>query len=169
MTAIIHNNIGKPPLAPSSTIKVKREPKPTNTKITYQPPPIYSNTPYERYASADVSGHNPSLNDLFRPHVESFNYAVTEGLSLIPADIAEQSIDVVSADKASTHQFRYWIESVQIGQPTKQNDDSIDNRLFPNEVCSQQLCINMQIEPQLRCARCLFHSCTVLLCAHRAP
>lgn len=136
MATYTENNIGKPPLTPSPVKKIKHEPHTSNTKVTYQSTPSYSHNPYDRYQSTDVKAHNPSLNDLFRPHVESFNYAVTEGISQIPAGIYEQSIDIPRNDNTQPTQFRYWIEDVQIGQPTKTNDDSIDNRLFPNEVCN---------------------------------
>lgn len=141
-TPMVENNIGKPPLTPS-TLKRKQSIKkefisPTKQNLLYNNKTSllnntvqYTNTPYERYVSSDVSQHKPSLTDLFRPHVESFNYAVTDGLDSIVQDIQPVSIDLPNKQI-----FRYWIDNIQIGTPQKINDDSLDTRLYPNEVCN---------------------------------
>jgi len=89
----------------------------------------------------------PSLKDLFKPHVDSFNFmmggggATSSSHDLVDTSqtsglaTAVQSLPVMQLDERAelgTPSIRFWIEQVQVGYPTKQ-DDAADTRLFPNE------------------------------------
>lgn len=78
-------------------------------------------------------GHLPSpsnkLRDLSMPHVESFNYFLDKALDLAVDAIPGQEITLGDANK--TH-ISWWIESVKVDQPTK-NDGSSSKQLTPRE------------------------------------
>lgn len=89
-------------------------------------------------AAATASGiaalEQPSqtLADLFKPHVESFNSMLLPGSGL---ELATQQLPVMAMDANPVKRlpsFRFWIESVEIGFPSK-TDDSVDSRLWPSE------------------------------------
>ncbi len=71
-----------------------------------------------------------SIQDLFSPHVDSFNAFLAPG-GLFERSVA--SLPAISIDsKASFPSVRFWLDRAEIGVPTR-SDDSSDNRIYPNE------------------------------------
>ncbi|DAZ96894.1 TPA: hypothetical protein N0F65_008855 [Lagenidium giganteum] len=75
---------------------------------------------------------NEKLQKLVSPHVDSFNYMLTEGLDLAVADIAKVPIEV-----PGQHPMTVWIENAQIGYPTTENQITGERKLYPTE-CRQR-------------------------------
>lgn len=59
---------------------------------------------------------NDKLQKLVSPHVDSFNFFLTEGLDLAVADLARVPVEI-----PNQHQMMLWIESAQVGFPTSEN------------------------------------------------
>uniref|UniRef100_K3WI27 DNA-directed RNA polymerase subunit beta n=1 Tax=Globisporangium ultimum (strain ATCC 200006 / CBS 805.95 / DAOM BR144) TaxID=431595 RepID=K3WI27_GLOUD len=75
---------------------------------------------------------NDKLQKLVGPHVDSFNFFLTEGLDLAVADLAKVPIEI-----PNQHQMMIWIESAQVGFPTSENQITGERKLYPSE-CRQR-------------------------------
>ncbi|GLD94016.1 hypothetical protein PINS_up002627 [Pythium insidiosum] len=75
---------------------------------------------------------NEKLQRLVSPHVDSFNFFLTEGLDLAVADIPKVLVEVPNQQTMA-----FWIESAQIGFPTSENQITGERKLFPSE-CRQR-------------------------------
>lgn len=124
------------------------------------PPGISANAAKD---PTSVSSFVPVLADLFKPHVESFNFVVGGGINdqepvagaaaaaspntaggvdLVPG-LTQSGLDLAVADmkalelderpEAGYPSLRMWIDKVEIGYPTKAGDDATDSRLMPSE------------------------------------
>lgn len=69
-----------------------------------------------------------SLLNLTKPHIDSYNFMLDKGLDMAVSDLIP--LEVQNGEKGPI--LRYWIESVHIGYPCKE-DDSMDSRLLPHE------------------------------------
>jgi len=69
---------------------------------------------------------NPKLQDLTQPYLDSFNFAIGEGLAL-----AIQDVDLEFQIKAG-HNVRLWFEDLQLAKPTKRK--TAHENLLPHEV-----------------------------------
>lgn len=86
------------------------------------------------------------LNELALPHVQSFNYAVDQGLSEAVADMPAREYIVSSATDDATensatttsHKMQLWIEDALITSPVKTESDT-DSRLWPSECRERKL------------------------------
>jgi DNA-directed RNA polymerase I subunit RPA2 len=78
--------------------------------------------------SSTASSHNKyaELHKLVRPHLDSFNYFLTEGIQQAVTDL--DPIEIMSADGHSL--LTCWIDEVQVGFPCKQ---TLEERLYPRE------------------------------------
>jgi|UPI00043EBA79 DNA-directed RNA polymerase I subunit RPA2 len=75
---------------------------------------------------------NAKLQKLVAPHVDSFNFFLTQGLDLAIADLPKVLVDV-----PQQHTMALWIESAQIGFPTSENQITGERKLLPSE-CRQR-------------------------------
>lgn len=73
------------------------------------------------------------LRSLVKPHVDSFNFCVEEGLSLAIASLNAEEIDA-KPDKGLPP-VKFWIEDAKVGYHRKM-DDTVSSRTFPSE-CRQ--------------------------------
>ena len=71
-----------------------------------------------------------ALADLVKPHVESFNFFVDQGIDLAVAGL--QSYSIPENKEQNIPRVRYWFDSVRVTKPVK-NDSSKDHRVFPVE------------------------------------
>ena len=104
-----------------------------------------------------VASFVPALGDLFKPHVESFNFMIgggsggmkeardligskddsgyvaglQSGLDLAVADMKTMQLD--ERPEQGFPAMKVWVEKVEVGYPTKAGDDSTDSRLMPAE------------------------------------
>lgn len=69
-----------------------------------------------------------NINELGRPHVESFNYALTDGL----ADAVRRIPVQEAVFPGHSRELQYWVSRAHVGLPTK-SDGSADHRKFPSE------------------------------------
>ncbi len=118
--------------------------------------PITGSTMSKRTRANKDPNKYAELHRLVRPHVDSFNYFVEEGIQQAVADL--DPVEVTSSDGKSLtcilYNFRIWrsifffyyyfqfifldrsnpvwIEECTIGVPSKK---TLDEKLFPNEVC----------------------------------
>jgi DNA-directed RNA polymerase beta subunit len=73
---------------------------------------------------------NPEkLQDLSQPHIDSFNYFLDQAIHTAVKDIPKQEMKV--ADTGST--LQWWVESINIGHPSKNENKSSSNKLTPRE------------------------------------
>jgi DNA-directed RNA polymerase I subunit RPA2 len=109
-----------------------------------------------RPASSFSSTHLPpeetlqKIRSLTKPHVESFDFFLDEGLGLAVASIPRMEVDLVeqpqegagaSAAQAEAEAggtprsicLKMWYEGASFGYPTKSKDDSISSTLTPRE------------------------------------
>ncbi|GBG30912.1 DNA-directed RNA polymerase subunit beta [Hondaea fermentalgiana] len=71
------------------------------------------------------------LHELVAQHVDSFNFAVTEGLAYAVNDIGAREL-VYDGDNG--RKLRMWLEEVNVGFPTRsQSEKALDSRIFPSE------------------------------------
>ncbi|KAL0591904.1 hypothetical protein ABG067_000556 [Albugo candida] len=75
---------------------------------------------------------NEKLVNLVSPHIESFNYLLSEGLHLAIADIARISIQLPGQSMLSI-----WVEDAQVGLPFSSNSIKGEQKLLPAE-CRQR-------------------------------
>lgn len=75
-------------------------------------------------------GDPTMLKKLVLPHVDSFNYAVDQGLA--EAVKALPSFRIDAREEKAFPATTFHLDEVTIGKPSK-NDDSTDLRLYPNE------------------------------------
>lgn len=75
---------------------------------------------------------NHKLQKLVAPHVDSFNFFLTEGLDLAVADLAKVPVEL-----PNQHNMELWIESAQVGFPTVENQITGERKLLPSE-CRQR-------------------------------
>ena len=112
-------------------------------------------------------GHLPKeqdverLRNLTKPHVESFNYFLDEGLAKGIQDIEPAELDLIdpkqlrddrrSIDWDDIYTIKFWIENVKIGKPTKPTTISgnqgklTSNKLLPHECRERSLVYSGQI------------------------
>mmetsp|Transcript_7119 Transcript_7119/g.14291 ORF Transcript_7119/g.14291 Transcript_7119/m.14291 type:complete len:1308 (-) Transcript_7119:459-4382(-) len=77
------------------------------------------------------------LQELVAQHVDSFNYAVTEGLAYAVNDIGAREMIY---DEDFGRKLRIWLEDVSIGVPTRpQSDTRDDTRIFPSEARARHI------------------------------
>ncbi|POM70228.1 DNA-directed RNA polymerase I subunit RPA2, partial [Phytophthora palmivora] len=75
---------------------------------------------------------NAKLQNLVSPHLDSFNFFLTEGLDLAVADMSKVPVEL-----PNQHRMDIWIESAQIGYPTTENQITGEQKLLPSE-CRQR-------------------------------
>ncbi|KAH7488318.1 hypothetical protein PRIC1_007565 [Phytophthora ramorum] len=75
---------------------------------------------------------NDNLQKLVSPHLDSFNFCLTEGLDLAVADMSRIPVQL-----PNQHRMDLWIESAQIGYPTTENQITGEQKLLPSE-CRQR-------------------------------
>ncbi|KAK8800745.1 hypothetical protein WA158_000070 [Blastocystis sp. Blastoise] len=107
------------------------------TERDYEPKATASQ--YTKTNPASLPGSIPDqecqkLLDVARPHVESYNFMLDEGLDLAVKDLAPQEVQAEEGGPI----VRFWIEKATIGYPVKE-DDSIDTRLMPHECRERDL------------------------------
>lgn len=66
------------------------------------------------------------------PHLDSFNFFLTEGLDLAVADLSKVPVEI-----PNQHTMTLWIESAQVGFPTSENQITGERKLYPSE-CRQR-------------------------------
>jgi DNA-directed RNA polymerase beta subunit len=74
---------------------------------------------------------NAALQNLVRPHIESFDYFLNEGLRLALAHIEPREFSDTNGNR-----IEYWLEEVQIGKPLRGDKDylSANRFIYPVEV-----------------------------------
>ncbi|KAG2786660.1 putative DNA-directed RNA polymerase I subunit [Phytophthora cactorum] len=75
---------------------------------------------------------NEKLQKLVSPHLDSFNFFLTEGLDLAVADMCKVPVEL-----PNQHRMDIWIENAQIGYPTTENQITGEQKLLPSE-CRQR-------------------------------
>lgn len=70
---------------------------------------------------------NPKMQDMTRPQIESFNFAMQDGLQLAVQDLLKEEFQVAKGGPA----VKLWYEDFQIAKPSR---DNLDEKLYPNEV-----------------------------------
>ncbi|RLN67078.1 hypothetical protein BBJ29_004998 [Phytophthora kernoviae] len=75
---------------------------------------------------------NEKLQKLVSPHLDSFNYFLTEGLDLAVSDIARVPVELPNQQRMDI-----WIENAQLGFPTTENQITGEQKLLPSE-CRQR-------------------------------
>lgn len=75
---------------------------------------------------------NHKLQKLVSPHVDSFNFFLTEGLDLAVADLSRVPVEL-----PNQHNMLIWVESAQVGFPTVENTVTGERKLLPSE-CRQR-------------------------------
>uniref|UniRef100_A0AAV1UUX8 DNA-directed RNA polymerase subunit beta n=1 Tax=Peronospora matthiolae TaxID=2874970 RepID=A0AAV1UUX8_9STRA len=75
---------------------------------------------------------NELLQKLVAPHLESFNFFLSEGLDLAVADMCKVPIEL-----PNQHRMDLWIENAQVGYPTTENQITGEQKLLPSE-CRQR-------------------------------
>lgn len=75
---------------------------------------------------------NAKLQNLVFPHLDSFNFFLTEGLDLAVANLCKVPVEL-----PNQHQMDLWIENAQIGFPTTENQITGEQKLLPSE-CRQR-------------------------------
>jgi DNA-directed RNA polymerase beta subunit len=93
--------------------------------------PSFHTLEYQKNALELPKEQNATLQELIRPHIESFNYFLDEGLRLILAHVdSKEYID------PNGNRIEYWIEDLQIGKPMRSDKDhwSVDRFIYPAEV-----------------------------------
>jgi DNA-directed RNA polymerase I subunit RPA2 len=86
------------------------------------------------HALGSMPRYPGKLRQLTQPHIESFDYFLREGLHEGVKDIPQQDFFVGTADMDTSEKtrVRWWIESVTVGAPSK-NDGSRSSQLLPRE------------------------------------
>ncbi|KAK3259971.1 DNA-directed RNA polymerase I subunit RPA2, partial [Cymbomonas tetramitiformis] len=84
--------------------------------------------------SASANWYNENvpdeLKDLVRPHIDSFDYFLNEGVKTIVEDLPPLEFNHPETDTTVT----FWIENVSISKPMKENAANVsETRLFPTE------------------------------------
>lgn len=69
---------------------------------------------------------NPKMQDMTRPQIESFNFAMQDGLQLAVQDLLKEEFQVAKGGPA----VKLWYEDFQIAKPSR---DNLDEKLYPNE------------------------------------
>eukprot|EP00644_Phytophthora_capsici_P006278 jgi/Phyca11/18029/fgenesh1_pg.PHYCAscaffold_32_\ len=75
---------------------------------------------------------NAKLQKLVSPHLDSFNFFLTEGLDLAVSDMSKVPVEL-----PNQHRMDLWIENAQIGYPTTENQITGEQKLLPSE-CRQR-------------------------------
>lgn len=70
------------------------------------------------------------LPQVVKPHIQSFNFGVDEGLKLAVSALHPVSLD--ARPEQGVPSITYWIQDAQVGYPVK-SDSSADHRLYPCE------------------------------------
>ena len=86
------------------------------------------------FASGKLPRAPEKLRSVTQPHIESFDYFLREGLHRGVEDVPQQEV-FVGANEAPLSEktsIRFWIESVTLGEPSK-NDGSNSRSLLPRE------------------------------------
>ena len=77
-----------------------------------------------------------SLGKHVAPHLQSFNFFLSDGLRKVVADIPTLQVDVTTGDKTGNKSapkvLELWVDSAHVTFPMKK-DDSTDTRLLPAE------------------------------------
>jgi hypothetical protein len=77
---------------------------------------------------------SPELEELFKPHIESFNFFLQEGLKLAISDLDKVEIET------TTGRLSWKIEDVVLGYPSRGGELGKDS-VWPAEV----LCLSFQV------------------------
>jgi DNA-directed RNA polymerase I subunit RPA2 len=70
---------------------------------------------------------NPKMRDMTRPQLESFNFAMEDGLQYALQDLLKEEFQVTKGPAV-----KLWYDDFQIAKPSR--GLSVDEKLFPNEV-----------------------------------
>lgn len=88
-----------------------------------------SSSPLLRDVFGVLERLNPKMQDMTRPQLESFNFAMEEGLMYAVQDLLSEEFRIKDGPS-----IRLWYEDVQIAKPSR--GQAIDEKLYPNEVTS---------------------------------
>ncbi|KAF1794056.1 P-loop containing nucleoside triphosphate hydrolase [Phytophthora cactorum] len=90
---------------------------------------------------------NEKLQKLVSPHLDSFNFFLTEGLDLAVADMCKVPVEL-----PNQHRMDIWIENAQIGYPTTENQITGEQKLLPKRERLQRVVGEIPI--MVRSKRC---------------
>ena len=73
---------------------------------------------------------NPELERLVAPHVDSFNYFLSEGLKQTVSDLERVELE----NPLTEQKLTWWIDEVQLSYPVRAFASSQEKPVFPQEV-----------------------------------
>jgi DNA-directed RNA polymerase beta subunit len=99
--------------------------------VTYKSKKLFDTLEYHHQSVHPSEEQNVDLQNLVRPHIDSFNYFLDEGLKLALANIDSRRYFDSKGNK-----IEYWIEDVQIGNCVRNEKDhfSVSRHMYPVEV-----------------------------------